>query len=104
MPMNAMRRLVGGRAWSQFRTRPSHSAAPLSEHRGAQSAITVVIVAYNDAPSLDQCLRSLEHYEKTDALAEVIVVDNSTTPDVKAIVGARHPGVRYVDNPNLGFG
>lgn len=56
-----------------------------------------VVVAYHGADELDGCLATLD--EKSD----VTVVDNSSSPAVKAVAEAR--GARYLDpGENLGFG
>ena len=68
---------------------------------GAQSAvrpaITVIVVAYHAPEALDRCLESLA------GPASLIVIDNSSDDEVKAVV-TKYQG-RYVDpGSNLGFG
>ncbi|HEX3907423.1 MAG TPA: glycosyltransferase family 2 protein [Mycobacteriales bacterium] len=58
--------------------------------------LAVVVVAYHGAGDLDRCL------EPVASSLDVVVVDNSSDPDVAAV--ARRHGCRYVDSgANLGF-
>ena len=65
--------------------------------------LSIVIVTYNSAAHIDECLRSLvapapvvDH--------EIVVVDNASTDNTVASVRARWSGVRVIDaGANLGF-
>ena len=60
--------------------------------------VAVVVVTYNSALEVDNCLRSLEN------IAEIVVVDNGSQDDTCGVVGRRRKGVRLIANPeNRGF-
>ncbi|GAA1966059.1 hypothetical protein GCM10009817_02330 [Terrabacter lapilli] len=65
--------------------------------------VSVVIVAYKSAETIEDCVRACA----TDpAVAAVVVVDNSSDEMTKAIVsklGRSNPAVSYVANSNEGF-
>lgn len=61
--------------------------------------ITIVIPVYNEADSLDACLRAIA--AQTVAPFEVIVVDNNSTDDTRA-VAAVFPFVRLLHQPRQG--
>ena len=60
--------------------------------------IAAVVVTYNSASVIDNCLRSL------DNVAEIAVVDNGSTDGTCRVVGQNRKGVRLIANPeNRGF-
>lgn len=65
--------------------------------------LSIVIVNWNTRNLLDKCLGALP--EATGGwVHEIIVVDNGSTDGSAAMVRARHPGVRLVENEeNVGF-
>src|SRR5688572_9959481 len=65
--------------------------------------LSVIIVTYNSARHLGQCLESLEEHFK-DVRYEVCVVDNASEDDTAAIARAAGGRTRLVSNDrNLGF-
>lgn len=61
--------------------------------------VTVVVVAYNSAAVIGECLRSLSR------AARVIVVDNASTDDTREAARAALPSVEIIENPlNMGYG
>ena len=70
---------------------------------GAETPISVVIVTYNNADVIEDCLRSLLETAPTRGL-DVTVVDNASSDGTAAVVTGRFPGVTFVANArNLGF-
>ena len=66
------------------------------------STISVVIVNWNSAADLTECLASLER--QTSAPHEIIVVDNGSSDGSAALVRERFPAVKLIANAeNLGF-
>jgi N-acetylglucosaminyl-diphospho-decaprenol L-rhamnosyltransferase len=69
--------------------------------------VSVVVVSYNAADELEQCLRSLATLPEVQAdprLAQVIVSDNGSADDSVARAKAALPGVEVIENgANLGF-
>jgi N-acetylglucosaminyl-diphospho-decaprenol L-rhamnosyltransferase len=70
---------------------------------------SVVIVTYNSAQVIRQCLASLTGAAKPAGHAplahEIILIDNASSDDTVAIVRAEFPAVRVILNPdNDGFG
>ena len=64
--------------------------------------MAVVIVSWNCAPFLGDCLQSLEALERPPR--EVVVVDNASSDGSSDLVRARFPGVRLDPSAsNLGF-
>ena len=60
--------------------------------------VAAVVVTYNSASEVDNCLRSLEN------VAEIVVVDNGSQDDTCRVVGQHRKGVRFIANPeNRGF-
>ncbi len=60
--------------------------------------IAAVVVTYNSAAVIDNCLQSLEN------VAEIVVVDNGSADDTVRIVQRSRSGVRLIANPeNRGF-
>lgn len=74
--------------------------APPAEALPRTPRVSVVVCTYNGGATLDQCLRSLAKLDYPDY--EVIVVDDGSTDDTKAIV-ARHPFARAIHQPNKGL-
>jgi GT2 family glycosyltransferase len=62
--------------------------------------VSVVVCTYNGGRTLDQCLRSLLDLDYPEY--EIIVVDDGSTDDTRAIVG-RFTGIRVIHQPNLGL-
>jgi GT2 family glycosyltransferase/glycosyltransferase involved in cell wall biosynthesis len=84
---------------------PSHqiSQPEINEPLAPAPDFSVVIVSYNVAPLLEECLNSL--YENRGSLnLEIIVVDNASHDDSPALVRTKFPGVRLIENfSNYGF-
>jgi len=65
--------------------------------------VSVLIVNYNTAALLADCLASLEGQQ--GLICEVVVVDNASSDDSVALVGQRFPAVRLIaGTENIGFG
>lgn len=65
--------------------------------------ISFVIPAYNEEASLSACLASIqEELARTPCEAEVVVVNNASTDDTKA-VAEQFAGVRVIDEPHKGL-
>ncbi len=66
--------------------------------------LAIVIVSYNTADLLEECLRSV--HENTVGVAfEVLVVDNASTDGSRRMLRERYPQVRRIENrENIGFG
>jgi GT2 family glycosyltransferase len=65
-------------------------------------AISIIIVAYNSAAQIGACLRALQR-QRCASEYEVIVVDNASTDDSRAIAGG-FPTVQLIAEPeNWGF-
>lgn len=63
--------------------------------------ISAVIVSYNSAAYLPDCLRSL----RSEGVDDVVVVDNASTDGSVGVVRATDPGATVVEaGANLGFG
>jgi N-acetylglucosaminyl-diphospho-decaprenol L-rhamnosyltransferase len=74
----------------------------------ALPVVSVVIVTYNSAQVIAECLDSLTGPLTADGTPafthEIIVVDNQSTDDTVVLVRARFPHVRVILNPeNAGF-
>ena len=70
-----------------------------SDHR---PLVSIVIVNYNGAEFLGECLRSV--FEQAYNPVEVIVVDNGSSDSSKEIVRCTYPKARLIHNSsNLGF-
>jgi N-acetylglucosaminyl-diphospho-decaprenol L-rhamnosyltransferase len=68
-----------------------------------QPLISVVIVSYNTAALLADCLASLEG--QRGLIREVVVVDNASSDDSVSVVKQRFPDVRLIaGTENIGFG
>src|SRR4051794_34490732 len=63
--------------------------------------VSAVLVSYNSAAYLPDCLRSL----RSEGVTDVVVVDNASTDGSAGIVGAHDPEGRVIEaGANLGFG
>src|SRR5438034_1359170 len=83
------------------RLNSSHTVISLlSLHDDLPICVSVVVCSYNGAVTLDQCLRSLGILNYPDY--EVIVVDDGSTDDTRAIV-ARFPHVKAIHQRNHGL-
>ncbi|HME81705.1 MAG TPA: glycosyltransferase family 2 protein [Candidatus Eremiobacteraceae bacterium] len=71
------------------------------------SAISVIVVSYDAADELEECLRSiagLPEVKADPAFAQVIVSDNGSSDDSVARAKAAYPGVTVIENgQNFGF-
>jgi GT2 family glycosyltransferase len=66
--------------------------------------ISVCIVNWNTRDYLRECLTALYRYPPRDARIEVIVVDNASSDDSAAMVGAEFPDALLIANDqNLGY-
>ncbi len=63
----------------------------------SQPTVSVIVPVRND-PRLADCLTAVARQDYPADLVEVIVADNGSGDDVRAVVAA-HPGVRYVAEP-----
>jgi N-acetylglucosaminyl-diphospho-decaprenol L-rhamnosyltransferase len=59
--------------------------------------VTVVVVTYNALPWLEQCLESVAGHD-------LVVVDNGSTDDTLAVVRAKRPDARVIEQENTGMG
>lgn len=68
--------------------------------------LSVIVPTYNRAPVLAKCLEALARQDCGDDLFEVIVSDDGSTDDTRAVVasfaGAAGVRVRYLHQPNAG--
>ncbi|HEV7888775.1 MAG TPA: glycosyltransferase family 2 protein [Acidimicrobiales bacterium] len=65
------------------------------------SGLSAVVVNYNAATLLADCVRSL----RAEGVEDVVVVDNSSSDDSAAVLAAADPDARWVPTGgNLGFG
>jgi N-acetylglucosaminyl-diphospho-decaprenol L-rhamnosyltransferase len=65
--------------------------------------LAIIIVSYNDARWLQDCLSTVFAHAGTAAL-EVVVVDNESSDGTRELVESRFPDVLVVGNCNGGFG
>lgn len=67
--------------------------------------LSVVVVTWSQRDLLDACLRSLATAAReVDGEVQVVVVDNASQDDSRALVRERHPSVRLVElSENRGF-
>jgi GT2 family glycosyltransferase len=76
--------------------------SPAGPEADSSSTISVVIVNWNSAADLSECLRSLER--QTSAPHEIVVVDNGSHDGSAALVRESFPAVKLIANTeNLGF-
>ncbi len=65
--------------------------------------ISIVIISYNTAALLDNCLESIKRHTH-GVTYEIIVIDNASADNSKSLVGEKHPTVRLIGNrENRGF-
>lgn len=65
-------------------------------------SLSVVIVTYNSARTIGECLRSVRR--RAPAGSQVIVVDNGSADHTAALVTTRFPEVTLIRSTNRGFG
>jgi N-acetylglucosaminyl-diphospho-decaprenol L-rhamnosyltransferase len=71
---------------------------------GAPGTLSVLIVNWNAAELLRECLRSLARQDLDPARVEVLVVDNASSDGSAEMIRAEFPGVRLLRNDrNAGF-
>ncbi len=63
-------------------------------------AVTISILTYKRHQHLRRALASVLPY--TDQVAEIIVVDNAAEPELKSLLAAEYPNVRYIAAPSNG--
>lgn len=69
----------------------------------ASPAVRAVVVSWNGAHLLRDCLDSLEGQSERDAL-EIVVVDNASTDGTQELLRDHYPHVQYLfSDRNLGF-
>jgi GT2 family glycosyltransferase len=68
----------------------------MSEIEGKFPAMSIVIVTYNSAGCIVSCLDSV--FAQPLENAEVIVVDNGSGDDTRALIRQRFPSVRLIEN------
>jgi len=86
-------------------------APPLSTAAGGTDAtmpvaadVAVVIVNWNTADLLDECLRSIERHGAPGHHLDIVVVDNASSDGSAELVRERWPEVRLIANEeNVGF-
>lgn len=62
----------------------------------ADNGVSVVILTWNSVGKIEPCLESLG--QSTQVPGEIIVVDNGSTDQTRAVLAARFPSVRVVEN------
>jgi len=72
-----------------------------AKHKPAPK-VSVMVVAYQSGPHLEQCLAALEAQTFDDL--EILLIDNASTDGAPQAATAAHPGVRFIEaGSNLGF-
>lgn len=67
--------------------------------------LTIVVVSYNSAKTIGDCLFSLQKYRTKTIKSEIVVVDNASTDESAELIKNRFPDVTLIENPeNIGFG
>ena len=61
-------------------------------------AVTISILTYKRHQHLRRAIDSALRY--VDQVAEIIVVDNAAEPELKALLAAAYPNVRYIAAPS----
>ncbi len=69
---------------------------------GRTPDLSIVIVSYNTSALLSHCLQSIVRSGMAPA-PEIIVVDNGSADDSRAMVRTRFPAVRLIESENVGF-
>lgn len=64
------------------------------------ATVTISILTYKRHQHLRRALKSALRYG--DQVAEVIVVDNASEPDLKSMLAVEYPSVRYIASPSNG--
>lgn len=74
-----------------------------AKHKPAAAPkVSVLVVAYQSGPHLEQCLAALEAQTFDDL--EILLVDNASTDGAPQAAMAAHPSVRFIEaGSNLGF-
>ncbi|MBC1281266.1 glycosyltransferase, partial [Nostoc sp. UCD121] len=68
------------------------------------NSVSIILVNYNGADVLINCLNSLEKFIPKDN-CEIILVDNNSQDNSKDIVDNKFPGIKLIKLPrNVGFG
>jgi len=68
-----------------------------------ESSVAVIVVTYNSAPYINECLFSIEEQLPSDGSC-IVVFDNASTDKTLEIISARSAKVRIIrSNANLGF-
>jgi N-acetylglucosaminyl-diphospho-decaprenol L-rhamnosyltransferase len=76
---------------------------PLPMNTAAALDVSIVIVAYNSADMIGQCIDSL--LGLTEAAVEIFVADNASADESVAMIRNRYPAVTLIENTtNRGFG
>jgi len=71
---------------------------------GLVADVSAVIVSWNAAPLLEECLSSLLEHGSPGLAMEVVVVDNASVDGSAAMVAREWPGVRVIVNDrNVGY-
>lgn len=70
----------------------------------AESSLNVIVVTYNSAPHIDECLRSIKEQLPGDG-SRIVVFDNASADKTSELVSSRWPEVQLIrSDKNLGFG
>src|SRR5262245_34623411 len=99
----------GARGLSLPASRPAAASPPertVSPVSGSSSlpSVTVVLVNFNGAQHLPDCLDSLLALDYPGESHELLVVDNASTDASLELLANRYPGVRVLaQDENLGF-
>ena len=65
--------------------------------------LSIIIVSYNCRSLLEQCLRSISE-SQTKYRFEIIIIDNQSTDDTRAMLSARYPLIHLIAlRENIGF-
>lgn len=66
--------------------------------------LSIIIISYNTAELLDECLESVEKFKPKKYSYEVIVVDNASSDNSVEMVKKNHKSVHVIENKeNFGF-
>src|SRR5579859_4757256 len=72
---------------------------------GSRVDLSVIILSWNTCGLLEKCLRSLQCQQEGGVRIELIVADNASEDDSRAMVTREFPQVHLVGHKkNLGFG
>lgn len=68
------------------------------------ATLTVSIVNYKTPTLVAKCVDSLKRFAPSEAVLQIVVVDNDSADGSLELIGAAHPDVRLIDaGGNLGF-